>query len=47
MLPSADGTTPKLDSEQREILSQFVPEVLKIMDRLEKSGLDDARVSVG
>jgi hypothetical protein len=45
MLPSAEGTTAKLDKQQRQILVEFVPEVLRIMDRLEKSGLDDARVS--
>jgi hypothetical protein len=44
MLPCADGTVAKLDHEQRAVMVEYVPEVLKIMDRLEKSGLDDARV---
>jgi len=48
MLPSADGSLPKLRPEQREVVTEYIPEVMRIMDRLEQQGHHhrDARVAL-
>ena len=48
MLPSADGSLPKLGPEQKELVTEYIPEVMRIMDRLEQQGHHhrDARVAL-
>jgi len=48
MLPSADGSLPKLRPDQQEVVTEFIPEVMRIMDRLEQQGHHhrDARVAL-
>ena len=48
MLPSADGSLPKLRPEQRDVVTEYIPEVMRIMDRLEQQGHHhrDARVAL-
>ncbi len=48
MLPSADGSLPKLRPDQLEVVAEFIPEVMRIMDRLEQQGHHhrDARVAL-
>ena len=48
-MPMVDGSLPKLDASQKDVVGKCVPEVLRIMERLEKSDIlhHDGRVSGG